>query len=204
MMIEKIIEWVNLIILKIGYAGIIFFMFLESTMVPIPSEIIMPFAGYLAAQRKMNFLLVVLTSGIGSLLGSIFSYYLGYYGGRHFIKNIGKYVFLDEKRLRWTENWFKKNGEKTIFIARFIPVVRHLISMPAGIGKMNILKFCIYTFTGAIIWNGILTYMGLYLGANYFIIHEYSKIIDWIVLFALIASITYYIWRFSVVTKRKK
>ena len=203
-MIERLIEWVNSIILTIGYPGIMILMFLESTMVPLPSEIVMPFAGYLAAQGKLSFWLIVVLSGIGSLLGSVFSYYIGFYGGRPLIRKVGHYVLLDEDRLKWTEKWFRHYGEKTIFVSRFIPVVRHLISLPAGIGKMNFLKFCVYTFIGATIWNGILTYLGFYLGANYLLIHQYSKIIDWIVVVLIIVAVVYYVWHFVKLMKKRK
>jgi len=202
-MIEKLIEWVNAVILAISYPGIMFFMFLESTMVPIPSEIIMPFAGYLAAQGKISFILVAVLSGIASLLGSWFSYAIGYYGGIPLIKRWGKYVLLDEQRLKWTEKFFKKHGQKTIFVSRFIPVVRHLISLPAGIGKMNLFKFSIYTFFGALIWNTILLWLGFYLGENYLLIHKYSSIIDWIVLGLIFAAIVYYVWHVISLLKRK-
>ncbi len=203
-MIEQIIGWVNSVITAIGYPGIMFFMFLESTMVPIPSEIIMPFAGYLAAQGTLAFWVVALLSAVASLLGSWFSYGIGYYGGIPLIKKFGKYVLLDEDRLKWTEKWFKKYGEGTIFVSRFIPVVRHLISLPAGIGKMHKFKFSVYTFLGALIWNTILLYLGFYLGENYLIIHKYSSIIDWIVLGLIIAAIIYYIWHVALLVKREK
>jgi len=203
-MIEQMIEWVNSVILLIGYPGIMFFMFLESTMVPIPSEIVMPFAGWLVAQGKLSFWLVVFLSGIGSLLGSVFSYYIGYLGGRPLIRKVGHYVLLDEDRLKWTEKWFRKKGEITIFISRFIPVIRHLISLPAGIGKMNKLKFCAYTFIGATVWNGILAYLGFYLGANYVLIHKYSQIIDWIVVALIIIAVVYYVWHFVKLMKKRK
>jgi membrane protein DedA with SNARE-associated domain len=193
-MIEQLIEWVNSIIIAIGYPGIMFFMFLESTMVPVPSEIIMPFAGYLVAQGKLSFWLIVVLSGVASLLGSWLSYAIGYYGGIPLIKKWGKYVLLDESRLKWTEKWFRKYGEKTIFFSRFIPVVRHLISLPAGIGKMNLFKFSVYTFIGATIWNTFLLYLGFVLGANYLLIHKYSQMLDWVVLVLIAIAVVYYVW----------
>jgi len=202
-MIEQLIEWVNSVILAIGHPGIMFFMFLESTMVPIPSEIIMPFAGYLVAQGKLSFFWIAILSGIASLLGSWLSYAIGYYGGIPLIKRWGKYALLDETRLKWTEKWFKRHGEKTIFVSRFIPVVRHLISLPAGIGKMNLFKFSIYTIVGATIWNTILLYLGYILGSNYIIIHKYSQILDWVVVVLIVAAIIYYIWHFVSLMKKK-
>ncbi len=203
-MITELIEWVNSIILAIGYPGLFILMFFESTMLPIPSEIVVPFAGYLAAQGHFSFWLVVLVSGIAGLCGSLASYALGYYGGIPLIKRWGHYVLLDECRLQWTQNWFKKQGEWTIFISRFIPVVRHLISMPAGLGKMNLFKFSIYTFLGATIWSGILAYLGYFFGENYTIIHEYSKPLDYIVVALIIAGVGYYIWHFIHLKRKNK
>lgn len=203
-MIEKLIDIVNSIILKIGYPGIFILMFFESTMLPIPSEIVLPFAGYLAAQGHFSFWLVVIVSGVAGLCGSLASYAIGYYGGIPLIKRWGKYALLDECRLAWTQNWFKKRGEVTIFISRFIPVVRHLISLPAGVGKMNLAKFSIFTFVGATLWSLFLTYLGYLFGENYLIIHEYSKPLDYIVLALLIVGIGYYIWHFMHLRKKNK
>jgi membrane protein DedA with SNARE-associated domain len=203
-MIEQIINWVNSIILAIGYPGIMILMFLESTMVPIPSEAIMPFAGFLVAQGKLSFALVALLAAVASLLGSWASYAIGYYGGIPLIRKAGRYVLLDEKNLKWTEKWFKRNGAKTIFISRFIPVVRHLISLPAGVGKMRLFRFSVYTFFGALIWNTILLYLGFYLGSNYILIHEYSTIIDFIVLGLAFIAVMYYVWHVAHVVKAKK
>jgi len=203
-MIEQIIGWVNSVILAIGYPGIMLFMFLESTLVPIPSEIIMPFAGFLVAQGKLSFILVALLSAVASLLGSWASYAIGYYGGIPLVRKVGHYVLLDEDRLKWTEKWFKRHGTKTIFFSRFIPVVRHLISLPAGIGKMNFFKFSIYTFIGAGIWNTFLLYLGVILGQNYLLIHKYSSMIDWIVLGLIAAAIVYYAVHVVSLVKKKK
>src|SRR3989338_5284068 len=102
-------------------------MVMETTLFPVPSELVMPFAGFLAFEGKMNFWVVVLLGGVGATVGSLLSYYLGYHGGKPFIRKFGKYFLINEQDMEWTENWFKKHGEKTIFISRFVPVVRHLI-----------------------------------------------------------------------------
>lgn len=203
-MIEQLIETVNTVILSIGYMGLMIFMFLESTMMPIPSEVVMPFAGYLIAQGKMSFFWVIATTGIASLLGSLFSYGLGYYGGIPLIRKVGHYVLLDEDRLKWTEKWFRRYGDKTIFISRFIPIVRHLISLPAGIGRMNIKKFSIYTFFGAMIWNTLLVVAGFYLGKNYILIHKYSQMLDYAVVALLAAAFAYYVWHLVKIFRKRK
>ena len=159
----------------LGYPGITLLMILESMVVPLPSELVMPFAGFLAEAGRMNFWLVILFSSLGSLLGSLISYYLGYYGGKRFVLKFGKYLLLNVTDLEKTERWFQKRGDKTIFFSRFIPVVRHLISIPAGIGKMNLKKFCLYTIAGATLWNSFLAYCGYALGENWNKIRYYSE-----------------------------
>src|SRR3989344_953566 len=148
-----IFEYIVSVIDKLGYVGIFVFMVLESMVFPIPSEAIMPFAGFLVAQGRLNLYLVIALSALASLIGSLLSYYMGYFGGRKFVHKFGRYFFINEGHLIYTEKFFKNYGEKTIFVGRFIPVVRHLISVPAGIGKMNLIKFSLYTILGAGIWN---------------------------------------------------
>jgi membrane protein DedA with SNARE-associated domain len=143
--------------------------------IPLPSELVMPFAGFLAVQGSMNFWLVILFSVAGSLAGSTISYYMGLWGGNRLVLKFGKYLFLDETDLKKTEAWFAKSGEKTIFIGRFVPVVRHLISIPAGIGKMNLKKFYLFTFLGAGIWNAFLAATGYVLGKKWNMVRHYSE-----------------------------
>lgn len=187
---------------SIGYFGIFFLMILESMVVPVPSELVLPFAGFLISQGKFTFLFVILASSLGSIVGSLISYYMGYYGGHRIVTKYGKYLFLDLEDLKKTEIWFKKRGDRTIFISRFIPVVRHLISIPAGIGKMNIKKFCFYTLAGATIWNFILVYSGYILGKNWEKIRHYSEPLSIIVAGILFAGFIYFIYR-HIKNKRK-
>jgi membrane protein DedA with SNARE-associated domain len=163
------------ITLALGYPGLIFLMALESMVVPLPSELVLPFAGYLTATGQFNFWLAVISATIGSLIGSLISYAMGYWGGDKFVRHLGKYLFLDETDLNKTERWFNQRGEATIFFARFVPVVRHLISIPAGIGKMNLKKFSIYTVVGAGLWNAFLLWLGFWLGANWQEVRQYSQ-----------------------------
>jgi len=179
----------------LGYPGIAFLMALESMIFPLPSELVMPFAGFLSSQGEFNIFLVILFSTLGSLIGSLISYYIGIYSGHRFIDRFGKYFLLDSEDLKKTEGWFKKSGEKTIFISRFIPVVRHLISIPAGIGKMNLKKFCIYTVLGACIWNSFLAYLGFLLGENYNIIKTYSEYISIPIAILLLILFIYFVYR---------
>ena len=134
-------------------------------------------------------------SSIGSIIGSLISYYIGKYGGKPLVVKYGKFLLLDIEDLKKTENWFAKRGERTIFISRFIPVVRHLISIPAGIGKMNLGKFSLYTVIGAGLWNAFLAYLGFILGENWENVRKYSEYISLSVAVLLVAVGAYCIWR---------
>lgn len=178
---------------SMGYLGIGFLMILESMIFPIPSELVMPFAGFLIAEGKMTFFWVVFSSIIGSLIGSLLSYYIGFKGGKKFLVKYGKYFLLNEEHLAKTEKWFSKKGELTIFIGRFIPIVRHFISIPAGFGRMNLKRFILYTAIGAGIWNSFLMYIGFVLGNNWESISHYSDYLSWGVLIILIIIGIYFV-----------
>jgi membrane protein DedA with SNARE-associated domain len=151
-------------------------MFLESTFVPIPSEIIMLPAGIAAAEGKFNLYLVIFVGVVGNLLGAIFNYYLAIYCGRPIILKIGKYFFVKEATIAAIEKFFKKHGSISTFTGRLIPGVRHYISLPAGIARMDFRKFCFYTTAGSALWVTILTYLGFLIGENKELIKEYLHI----------------------------
>jgi len=202
MVVEFVAEWAVSIIASIDYIGVFLLMALESMIFPIPSEIVMPLSGYLIARGEFDFFWVILFSTLGSVFGSLISYVIGYVGGRKVIQKIGKYLLLNEEHLTWTENFFKKHGQKTIFISRFIPVIRHLISIPAGIGKMNIKRFTFYTFVGAGIWNTFLAWLGYILSDKLLLISKYSRIIDIFILVLLVICIV--LWLYSGLKKKTK
>ena len=182
-----------------GYIGVFILMTLESMVAPVPSEAVMPFAGFLVTNNTFTMFGVIFASSLGSIVGSLISYYLGFWGGKPVVLKFGKYLLLDKHHLEITEKFFNKYGEKTIFICRFIPVVRHLISIPAGVGKMNITKFSIYTIIGATIWNTMLAYLGVFLGNKWSLVHHYSRYLDYIVVAVIIIAFVYWIWkRFKV------
>ena len=185
-----------------SYPGIFFLMTLESMVFPVPSEAVMPFAGFLIADGKLSFTLVIVAATLGSIVGSLISYAMGYYGGKPFIDKFGKYLLLDSHDLEITNRFFAKRGSLTIFIGRFIPVIRHLISIPAGMGKMNLVKFSIYTIVGAAMWNGFLTYMGIILKNNWKSVMKYSHTID-IVVVILFAAVVFY-YGYKIYSARKK
>ncbi len=179
---EFLAEYITGFMESTGYVTVFLGMVMESMVFPVPSEAIMPFAGFLIAEGRFSFLGVIGISTLGSIVGSLLSYFIGLYGGRPFVNKFGKYLLLDQEELNLTEIFFKKYGQATIFISRFIPVVRHLISIPAGLAKMNLWKFSILTVLGAGLWNAFLAYVGFYLKQNWEIVMEYSKIVDIVVL----------------------
>ena len=153
-------------------------MILESALIPIPSEIIMPFSGFLASTGKINYIGVILAGSFGNLVGSIMIYFLGIKVGRKFVLNYGKYIFFKERHLEITENLFKKYGDIVSFVGRLLPGIRTYVSLPAGIGKTKFARFAVYTFVGSVIWNAMLTYVGMKLGSNWKDIDKYSIYLD--------------------------
>jgi membrane protein DedA with SNARE-associated domain len=190
---EFLAGYITAFIDQTGYVSVFIFMTMESMVFPVPSEAIMPFAGFLIAKSRFTFPLVILFSTLGSITGSLLSYYIGLYGGKPFINRYGKYLLLNHHDLEITESFFRKRGTVTILICRFIPVVRHLISLPAGTGGMNIVKFLVYTVIGAGAWNTFLAVCGYHLQKNWESIMRYSKVIDVVVLVLLAAGIVYFI-----------
>jgi membrane protein DedA with SNARE-associated domain len=173
-MLHEVINWLITTIGAMGYPGIFLLMALESSIVPIPSEIIMPPAGYLVQQGKMNMALVILSGTMGSLFGAYLNYFAAHYLGRPFLLKYGRYVLITEEHFRRVEDYFASHGEISTFIGRMLPVIRHLISLPAGLAGMNHLKFSIYTLLGAFIWVSILTGIGYFLGHNEALIMQYA------------------------------
>ncbi|MEK6909974.1 MAG: DedA family protein, partial [Candidatus Aenigmatarchaeota archaeon] len=164
---------------------------LESALIPIPSEVIMPFSGFLVATGEFNFFYVLAAGTLGNLVGSVISYYIGSSVGRNLILKYGKYVFIDEGHLNLADRWFKKFGDWIIFISRNLPAVRTYISLPAGVTKMNIIKFSIYTFIGSVPWNALLLYAGVLMGQKWETILKYTTFLDVAV---IISGIAFAIW----------
>ncbi len=193
---QTIVEYIG----HMGYWGIFFLMFLESTFFPFPSEIIMIPAGYLAFKGEMNLYLVVIIGILGSVLGALFNYYLALYFGRKFILKYGKYVFIKEETLDKLEAFFTKHGELSTFNGRLIPGIRQLISLPAGLAKMNIFTFSFYSALGAGIWVIVLVALGYLLGSNEALISEYLHTATLITLTCVVFITVFYVVR----NKRKK
>jgi membrane protein DedA with SNARE-associated domain len=190
---EILITKITHLIELTGYPGVMILMMLESMVAPVPSEAVMPFAGCLITFGKFSFWGVGIASTLGSIIGSLLSYVMGYYGGRPVVERFGKYLLLNIQQLEATERFFKKYGSLTIFIGRFIPVIRHLISIPAGVGKMNLVRFSIYTIIGATIWNMFLAWLGFHLGNHWELIHKYSKPIDIVMVVLMLGGIVYFV-----------
>jgi membrane protein DedA with SNARE-associated domain len=190
-----IAEYATRLIDATGYPGVFILMTMESMVFPVPSEAVMPFAGFLVAESKFSFAGALIAGTIGSIVGSLISYYIGAWGGHPFVNRFGKYLLLDREDLEFTGRFFKRFGDITILICRFIPVVRHLISIPAGVARMNLLKFLIFTIIGAGLWNAFLTWTGLVLRQNWESVMKYSHIIDIVVVAVLAGMVAVYVWK---------
>jgi len=177
-----------------GYLGIFLLMAMESSVFPIPSEVVMPPAGFLAQQGKMDMTLVILSGTFGSLVGAYANYFAARFLGRPLLLRYGKYVWITEEHFAKVEKYFKDHGEISTFIGRLLPVVRHLISLPAGLAGMNHLKFTFYTLLGAALWVSVLSWIGYFIGQNEELIMRYSHeaVLDVIAFCALLAGV--YIW----------
>jgi membrane protein DedA with SNARE-associated domain len=185
LMLGSISQW--------GYFAIFLLMALSSICIPIPSQVVLLFAGYLAFQGKLNIIWVISSGVLGNLIGSIIAYYIGLKGARPLFLRYGKYVFVKEKELKWAENWFERFGHETVFFGRMVPLLRALISVPAGIAKMNLIKFNIYTFLGVLPWTIGLTYGGFILGANWEKIIKYFSGLSWIMAVILLIAVLAFI-----------
>lgn len=185
-----------------GYSGVFFLMLVESCGIPMPSEIIMPFAGFLVNQGKFNFWLVSIAGALGNLAGSLLAYYIGAKGGRLLLEKYGKYILISKHDLDTADRWFNKYGNLAVFFGRLLPVIRTYISFPAGIAKMDIKKFSIYTFLGALPWCILFTWLGTKLGDNWEVIREKMHNFDLLILFLIILLIVYYLMRH--IKSRKK
>ena len=201
--LRPLIEFITSFISSVGYIGIFFLMVLESAMIPIPSEIIMPFSGFLASTGKFGPILVVLAGSLGNLVGSILTYYFGLKVGRSVIIRYGKYIFFKKEHLEFTERLFQNYGDKISFVGRLLPVIRTYVSLPAGIGRTNFTKFVFYTLVGSLIWNSILTYAGMQLGNNWKNIDRYSIYLDVITICILAGFSAWLILKFKKGRKKQ-
>lgn len=188
--------FISATILGLGYLGILGLMTLEGIFTPIPSELIVPFAGYLAARGKMDLVLVIVAATAGATIGSTVAYYIGFYLGRPVVLRYGRLFGLDEDDLRWAETWFAKYGTWGNLLGHAIPGVRSFISFPAGMGKMDLRKYILSTAVGSAIWNTVLALVGFVFLDRWIVFAETSEGVDlYIALVALAAIIGYVYWR---------
>jgi membrane protein DedA with SNARE-associated domain len=194
-MLEQISEWLVDFVHQFGYLGIFIMAFLESTFVPLPSEVTMIPAGYLVQQGHMNFLIVVLVSTFGALGGALANYYVAFHFGRRFLYAYGKYFFFSHKKMDSLDQFFKSHGDISTFTGRLIPGLRHFIAFPAGLAHMNLKKFCIYTGVGSGIWMTTLITIGYLIGGNKHLVREYTPYITAAVVIAVLVVVVLYVWR---------
>lgn len=198
-MVELIGSWIIQFISSLGYVGIFILMTLESALIPIPSEITMPFSGSLAALGRFNFWIVVFAGTLGNLVGSLLAYWLGWWGQEAVVRKVivkyGKYFLISEHEYDQSERWFRKHGEPIVFVSRILPVIRTFISLPAGIAKMNLTRFCIYTTVGSLLWSYFLTYVGVVLGNNWKSLEGYFHKFDVVIVIVGLLGVFWYVQR---------
>jgi membrane protein DedA with SNARE-associated domain len=192
------VEWINSLMSGLGYWGVGFLMFAENIFPPIPSELIMPLAGFTVAQGKMNFWLAILAGTIGTMLGTYAWYYLGrlvnYERLGSWIDRYGKWMGISVKEIDRVNDWFNKHGRSAVFFGRMVPGIRTLISLPAGMNQMSMFTFTIYSTLGTSIWILGLTIAGFVLGENYGSIEQYLAPISKFILFGLLGLVGYWIF----------
>jgi membrane protein DedA with SNARE-associated domain len=200
-MLTQFFHWLTETVLALGYPGIVVLMAIESSVLPLPSELVMPPAGYLAAKGQMNGWVAVAAGAIGSVLGALFNYALAIFVGEPVLRRYGKYVLLSERALDKAETYFRRHGEISTFIGRLLPVIRHLISIPAGMSRMRLGRFVGFTALGAGIWCGILTYLGWLIGRHGGQVEEaigpyvHRTLVQYVLPATVLLVIAYAIWR---------
>lgn len=187
------------LITSYGLLAVFILMTLESALIPIPSEVTMTFAGFLAGIGAVNFVWVVVVGAFGNLFGSLLAFWLGRAMGESWIRvairKWGKWILVHEKDFDTALRWFKKYGQGITFTSRLLPIVRTFISLPAGIADMNVVKFGIFTFIGSLFWSGVLAYLGLKLGQNWETINPYFQKFQYIIIILGVAAVAYYIYQ---------
>lgn len=193
-MVQTLVHWLLETIGSMGYPGIFLLMAMESSIIPVPSELVMPPAGYLIHQGRMAWLPTIAFGTLGSLVGAYINYFAAHYLGRPLILKYGRYVLIPPDKFKRVEAFFLQHGEISTFIGRLLPVVRHLISIPAGVAGMRHLRFCLYTLLGAGIWCSILTWIGYVIGQNQALVMAWShRALIWVLL-ACAVLVACYVW----------
>ncbi len=205
-MLEFIGHYIIQLIEATGYLGIFVLMALESALIPIPSEITMPFSGFLASQGKLSFWAIVFVGTLANLAGSLVAYYVGLLLEETvlltLIRKYGRFILLSEHDYHRAEVWFRKYGDKIIFISRLLPGVRTVISLPAGMFEMNLKKFIIYTAIGCFLWSAFLTYIGYVLGENWMSLEGYFRKFEILIVLVVIIGALWYLERHLKIIKK--
>ena len=178
----------------LGYPGVVLLMAIESACIPLPSEIIMPFSGYLVSTGEFNLHLASLSGALGCAIGSAVAYYAGAKGGRPFVEKYGRYVLIRQRDIDKADKWFCKYGEAAVFISRLLPVIRTFISFPAGCSRMNFPRFLVYSFVGSVPWCYFLTYVGKVLGENWDSLKTYFHGADVVIGVILLAGFAFWLY----------
>ena len=192
--LQAIGSFIVSVISSSGYPGIVLLMAIESACIPLPSEVIMPFSGYLVLLGRFKLVWVAVAGAFGCNLGSIAAYYVGAKGGRPLAEKYGRYVLVSRRDLDRADHWFQHYGNSTIFFARLLPVIRTFISLPAGVARMNFVRFNLYTFAGSLPWTWALAYAGLRLGARWDILRGYFHRFDTVIVLALAAAVIWFVY----------
>jgi membrane protein DedA with SNARE-associated domain len=197
--IETLSNTAIYLIQTFGYWGVFIAMTLESACIPFPSEITMPFAGFVVWQgtTNMTILGITLVATVANLFGSLIAYFVGSIGGRPLLEKYGKYILITHSKLDLADKWFEKYGYEAVLISRLLPIIRTFISLPAGIAHMDIKKFVIYTFLGSLPWCFALGYLGFLLGPQWELIRNYFHILDIIVGIGIVAFIGYLVYKYK-------
>ncbi len=200
-MISRIISvlsvYIVAVISKAGYGGILLLMAIESACIPLPSEVIMPFSGYLVHTGRFSLFWVATAGALGCNLGSFVAYYVGYYGGRPLVERYGSFLLLSHKELDWADHFFARYGDRTVFISRLLPVIRTFIALPAGIARMPQWRFHVYTFVGSWPWCLALAYIGMRLGEKWDTdprLKVWFHRFDAVIALVLVAGIVWFVW----------
>jgi len=198
-MVTRLLSLISQFILAVisagGYLGIVLLMAIESACVPLPSEIIMPFSGYLVGQGRFTLWGVAVAGAVGCNAGSAVAYYVGARGGRPWLERYGRYVLITRRDLEWADRWFARYGEATIFFARLLPVIRTFIALPAGIARMSLWRFHLYTFLGSLPWCWALAWLGWKFGEQWQeTIHPWFEKFDIAIGAVLLAAVAWFVW----------
>lgn len=180
---------------KTGYVGVFILSVLESCAIPIPSEVVIPFSGFLAVSGRFNIWLVVLVATLANLAGSVILFWIGRSGGRWVLEHYGKYFLIHKHDMEKGDQWFARHGNKTVFWSRMLPVVRTFVSLPAGVSGMNFSKFCLLTFLGSLPWNTGLALIGYKTGENWMVLENYFRKLDIIIGILIAVLVVWYVQR---------